>query len=79
MYNFIYSSSDIYAPYCLTSMSSLLKNNPNLSECRFYVLSNNISSAMRDRMKSLCGSYQAELHVVDCNLVIDSIFVGGVH
>ena len=43
----------MYAPYCLTSMSSLLKNNPDLRECCFYILSNDISAAMRDKMELL--------------------------
>lgn len=73
MFNFIYSSSNIYAPYCLTSMSSLLKNNSDLRECRFYILSNDISSAMRDKMELLCRQFNAKLQIIDCNPVIRSI------
>lgn len=77
MFNFIYSSSNMYAPYCLTSMSSLLKNNPDLRECCFYILSNDISAAMRDKMELLCRKFNVKLQIIDCNPVIRSIFEGG--
>ena len=77
MYNFIYSSSNIYAPYCLTSMGSLLKNNQELSECCFYVLSNDITTAMKEKMEALCRSFNADLHIIDCNPVIKEILEGG--
>lgn len=67
----------MYAPYCLTSMSSLLKNNPDLRECCFYILSNDISAAMRDKMELLCRKFNVKLQIIDCNPVIRSIFEGG--
>lgn len=77
MFNFIYSSSNMYAPYCLTSMSSLLKNNTDLNECSFYILSNDISFEMKMKMESLCNRFNAKLYIVDCCPVIETIFAGG--
>ena len=77
MYNFIYSSSNIYAPYCLTSMGSLLRNNPELTDVNFFILSNDISQMMEERMRMLCDSFHAKLTVVKCEAVIRSIFAGG--
>ncbi len=77
MYNFIYSSSDIYAPYCITSVASLLKNNPELDKSCFYILSNDISASNKSKLEKICSSYEAEVKIIDCMPVISSIFEGG--
>ncbi len=79
MYNFVYSSSDQYAPYCLVSMASLLKNNSDLNDVNFYILSNDISDKNRDIMKKLCDDFSASLNIVDCDETISQILRGGVH
>lgn len=77
MYNFIYSSSDEYAPYCLTSMHSLLRNNKDLCDVKFYVLSNNINNQTKDLMRRICDQYSAKLTFIDCKSTIYGIFASG--
>lgn len=77
MYNFIYSTSNEYAPYCMTSMSSLLKNNSDLDNVKFYVLSNDIEEAMKKNMRAVADKFRAEVEFIDCMLTISEIFRGG--
>ena len=77
MYNFIYSTSNIYAPYCLVSMRSLLENNPDLKPSHFYVLSNDIDESNKQKMEELCEEYNCMLSIIDCIPVIESIFEDG--
>ncbi len=76
-YNFIYSSSNEYSPYCITSMTSLLENNPELEDVHFYVLSNDIEELNKGKMQRLCHKHDAEINIVDCEPVIKEIFRGG--
>lgn len=77
MYNFIYSSSNQYAPYAITSMTSLLQNNRDLYDVHFYILSNDISSENRKKIEGLCQKYGADMEIIDCVPVIKEIMGGG--
>lgn len=77
MYNFIYSSSDAYAPYCVTSITTLLKNNPDLTDAHIFVLSNAISDKNIRIMKWRCNEYKAKLSIINCADKIMNIEAGG--
>ena len=70
MYNFIYSSSNEYAPYCLTSIYSLLKHNKGLENVVFYILSNGITEDTKARISSLCREYYADAVFIECDQAI---------
>ncbi len=65
MYNIIYSSSDAYSPFCLTSIYSLLENNRDLKNVSIHILSNEISEANCQKIKSVCDTYHAKLSFID--------------
>lgn len=74
MYNFIYSSSDIYAPFCLASVSSLLKNNEDIQgNSALYLLSNSISNDNVSKFQNLCDRFSCQLHIIDTQRVKDLI------
>lgn len=74
MYNFVYSSSDIYAPFCLASISSLLKNNKEaFGKSTFHILSNAVSDANIIKFQSLCDKFNCKLNVIDTQQIRDLI------
>lgn len=78
MYNFIYSSSNEYAPYCLTSICSLLVNNQDLApDIYIYILSNQIEEQMRGRIRELCFRFSAKVAFIDGDETICKIFERG--
>lgn len=68
-YNIIYSSSDEYAPYCLTSMLSLLTNNTDLERIRFFVLSNGISDEMKNLMTSFLETEKSNIIFIETEVL----------
>lgn len=77
MINIIYSSSDQYFPYCLTSMYSLLENNSELTDVHFYVLSNNICNTNKDKMLTVCSAHNASLTFIETEDIKKSIIESG--
>lgn len=74
MYNFIYSSSDIYAPFCLASVSSLLKNNKEINgQSTLHLLSNAISDSNIAKFKLICDRYGCNFNVIDTKKVKELI------
>ena len=79
MYNIIYSSSNEYSPYMMTSIYSLLKNNRDLKDVRFYILSNDIQEQNKEKLQRICSEHSAKAVFIDCSPVISQIVSGGVH
>ncbi len=77
MYNFIYSSSNEYAPFCMTSMCSLLENNEELENVKFWILSNGICQRTMEQMSRLCRQHSADIEFIDCDGAIRRIFENG--
>ena len=77
MINIIYSSSNQYFPYCLTSMYSLLENNSELTDVHFYVLSNNICDTNKERMRTVCYAHNASLTFIETEDIKKSIIASG--
>lgn len=77
MYNIIYSSSNEYSPYMMTSIYSLLRNNRDLKDVHFYILSNDIQEQNKEKLQRICSEYSAKAVFIDCSTVISQIVSGG--
>lgn len=58
MYNIVYSSSNIYLPYCTTSIASLLENNIDIKQMRIFILSNSIKEEDQQKTKALFTKWE---------------------
>ena len=68
-YNFIYSTSNEYAPYCATSINSLLINNSDMiseGEVAVYILSHDLDERNKKVLSSVCVNYNAKIKIVNC-------------
>lgn len=73
MYHIVYSTSNAYAPYCLTSICSLLEHNRKLKELHFHILSNNIDDDMRNKFSNICETFGAKIEFYDIEKYIKQL------
>jgi len=70
MYNIVYSTSDMYAPFMATSLYTLLSNNDNLSDVIIHILSNDITEKNKNVISKICEDYQAKCQYYDMQPII---------
>ncbi|MGM9861758.1 MAG: glycosyltransferase family 8 protein [Muribaculaceae bacterium] len=78
MYNFIYSTSNEYAPYCATSIKSMLLNNSDLiGGGNFFILTHDIDDNNKAILQSICADYGVAINIIDCRATIEGLFSAG--
>lgn len=65
-YNFIYSSSNTYIPFCITSIDSLLTSNPEFKgKSTFHIISNDIDGINLAILEKLLKQNNVELKIIN--------------
>lgn len=75
IYNICFSSSNIYIPFCISAISSLIENNKELlrDDLRIHLLSNDISEENIKLLRRLLNKYNIPLQIVDVQKFKDKI------
>jgi len=68
--NVLYQSNDVYAAITGVSMTSLMENNKDLDEIRFYILNDNINEENIKKMYDACDHYGRTLILIEVNSIV---------
>ncbi len=64
-YNIVFSSSNIYIPFCMAAIDSLLSNNEDvIGGVTINVIDNGIDIANLSKLKKLCDGFKAGLRII---------------
>lgn len=75
IYNVAYASDQNYAKHVGISLISLLENNKNLENIHIYIIEDNISEELKEKLVSIVNRYKRELTFLKCNKLCENLDV----
>lgn len=71
--NVLYQSNDLYAPITGVSMTSLMENNQDLDDIRFYILNDNIKAENIKKFHEVCAHYGRTLILIETERMLKEL------